>query len=418
MQLVEVGRVDLDAPIQRYLLWFRVADADASARITVRHLLNQTSGFPSTPASAGLAGGDMDDQAIERGVRSLAATSLSQPVGAIYQYSNWNYWTLGALVQVVAGQSYEAYLQQHVLEPLAMRRTYTSQAAARTDGLVTGHRFWFGVPLAAELTYSRKFVPSGGLISTSEDLAHYLIAQLNGGQYAGTSVLSAAGIAEQHRGAASTGEGDDYYGMGWVSTVVEGRPSVHHNGALPTGYGDLRLLPDDGWGIVVLSNANSQVALPRLDGLSLGIANMLAGEPPRPATESRGFEAITIAAITICALQVLLMIRFLMDLRSGRSRLHGRPRGARTLVWHVAVPLAVNLAWAGLLLVVLPSILGIPFGDIVFLFGDVGYLMAFSAGFALIWGVLRGVLAWRKLLRDRHVITDAVQSNPGRGSRA
>jgi CubicO group peptidase (beta-lactamase class C family) len=147
MQLVETEKVDLDALIQRYLPWFRVADADASARITVRHLLNQTSGFPTGPDNAGMVGGDMDGQALERGVRSLASASLSQPVGSTYQYSNWNYWTHGALGQAVSGQSYEAYLQQHVLDPLAMRRSYTSQAAARPEGLATAYRFWFGVPI-------------------------------------------------------------------------------------------------------------------------------------------------------------------------------------------------------------------------------------------------------------------------------
>jgi CubicO group peptidase (beta-lactamase class C family)/pimeloyl-ACP methyl ester carboxylesterase len=400
MQLVEAGRVDLDAPIQRYLPWFRVADADASARITVRHLLNQTSGFPTLPANAGMVGGGMDDQAIERGVRSLAGTSLSQPVGATYQYSNWNYWTLGALVQSVSGESYEAYLQQHVLEPLAMRRTYTSQAAARAESLTTGHRFWFGIPLAFDLTYSRSFVPSGGLISTSEDLAHYLIAQLNGGQYAGTSVLSAAGIGEQHRGAVRTGDGDDSYGMGWVSGVVDDRPIIHHNGTLPTGYGDLRLLPEDGWGIVVLSNANSHVALPRLDGLALGIASMLAGQQPRAATESRPFEAITIAAMAVCVLQLVLMLRFVPRLRRWQLQPQSRPRGVRSLAWHVGVPLVLNVAWAALLVVVVPSVVGLSFGDIVFLFGDLGYLLAFSAGAALVWGIVRAALALCALHTD------------------
>jgi hypothetical protein len=210
-------------------------------------------------------------------------------------------------------------------------------------------------------------------------------------------VLSAAGISQLRRGDVRTGEGDEYYGMGWVSGVVEGRPNVHHNGALPTGYGDLRLLPDERWGIVVLSNANSQVALPRLDGLSLGIARMLAGQQPRPATESRPFEVVMIAATLICALQLVLMIRFVARLRGWRSRPQSYPRGARSFAWHVGVPLVLNLAWAGLLVVVLPTIVGLPFGDIVFLFGDVGYLMAFSAGFALVWGIVRAVLAWRAL---------------------
>src|SRR6266516_4779552 len=52
MQLVEAGKLELDAPIQRYLPWFRVADPDASARITVRHLLNQTSGISTADGNA------------------------------------------------------------------------------------------------------------------------------------------------------------------------------------------------------------------------------------------------------------------------------------------------------------------------------------------------------------------------------
>src|SRR5262249_57837514 len=135
-------------------------------------------------------------------------------------------------------------------------------------------------------------------------------------------------------GEAQTGEGEENYGMGWVRGVVDGRPSVHHNGTVPTGYGDLRLLPEEGWGIVVLSNANSQVALPRLDGLSLGIASMLAGQQPRPLTESRLFEVLTIVATVICALQLGLMIRFVARLRSLRSRLQNRPRGARAVARH------------------------------------------------------------------------------------
>ena len=397
MQLVEAGKVDLDAPIQRYLPWFRVADADASARITVRHLLNQTSGFPTAPSSVGLVGGDMDDGAIERGVRSLAGASLSHAVGSTYEYSNWNYWTLGALVQAVSGQSYEAYLQQHVLDPLAMRRSYTSQAAARANGLATSHWFWFGVPVPADLTYSRRFVPSGGLISTSEDLAHYLVAQLNGGQYAGVSVLSAAGIAEQHRAAVSTGSADDYYAMGWETGIVDGVPIVHHDGTLPTGYADLVLLPTQGWGIVALSSANSRVALPRLGGVALGIASMLNERQPQAVTESRLFEALTVAALAIAMLQLVFMVRALARLRRWRAQPQSRPHGALAIGGQIAVPLALNLIWASVILMGLPRVMGVPLGDAVFLFTDVGYVLAGSAAFALVWGVLRSVLAWRAL---------------------
>jgi CubicO group peptidase (beta-lactamase class C family) len=391
MQLVEAGQVDLDAPIQRYLPWFRVADADASARITVRHLLNQTSGFPTNPASAGMVGGEVGDQALERGVRSLASVSLSKPVGSTYQYSNFNYRTLGMLVQAVSGQSYEQYLQQHVLDPLDMQRSYTSQAAARANGLATGHRFWFGVPVHVDLTYSGNLVASGGLMSTSEDLAHYLVAQLNGGQYGRTSVLSSAGIAEQHRGAVSTNEG--YYGMGWESSVIDGVPVVHHNGTLPNAYARLVLFPEQRTGIVVLANATSLVALPRLDALAIGVESMLGGRTPRPVTENRLFEGVAILSVAVVLFQILWLLRSVARMRQSARR----PRGRRGLAWHVAMPLALNLAWATLILVGLPLAFGLSLGDTVFIVGDVGYLLAGSAAVALMWGVLQAVLTWRGL---------------------
>ncbi len=67
MQLVEAGEIDLDAPVQRYIPWFRVADADASARITVRHLLNQTSRIPNKNGYFWLE--DSGPDALENGVR-------------------------------------------------------------------------------------------------------------------------------------------------------------------------------------------------------------------------------------------------------------------------------------------------------------------------------------------------------------
>jgi CubicO group peptidase (beta-lactamase class C family) len=397
MQLVEAGMVDLDAPVQRYIPWFRVADPDASARLTLRHLLNQTSGFPSFPASAGMVGGDMGEQAIERGVRALADVSLSRPVGSAYEYSNFNYFTLGMLVQAVSGQPYEEYLQQHVLGPLRMQRSYTSQADARPHGLATGYRFWFGVPMPADLTFSRKFAPSGGLISTTEDLAQYLVAQLNGGQYQGASVLSAAGIAEQHRPAISTGSSEAYYGMGWEVGSLDGMPVVHHNGTLANAYADLMLLPNQKLGVVVLANATGLSVLERLDGVARGVASMLSGRQPAAVTETRLFQALPFAGVVLVLVQIVALLHSVAVLRRWQARPESRPRGARMLIWHLWLPLAVNLGWASLILIAAPRFFGLPFAETVFILGDYAYVLAASALIALIWGVLRFWIAWRLL---------------------
>ena len=116
MQLVEAGKIELDAPVQRYLPWFHVADAAASAQITVRHLFNQTSGLPETAdADVGLlTSTDTSESVSEQTVRELRAVSLDRPVGAAFAYVNANYVTLGLIVQAVSGQTYESYIQEHV----------------------------------------------------------------------------------------------------------------------------------------------------------------------------------------------------------------------------------------------------------------------------------------------------------------
>lgn len=91
MQLVEAGRIELDAPVQTYLPWFRIADGSASETITVRQLLNQTSGLPRSIGQEQLSNTDLSDSAIENSVRALAEVDLIAPPGERYEYSNAKY---------------------------------------------------------------------------------------------------------------------------------------------------------------------------------------------------------------------------------------------------------------------------------------------------------------------------------------
>jgi CubicO group peptidase (beta-lactamase class C family) len=168
MQLVEAGKIELDAPIQRYLPTFHLADETAATHITVRHLLHQTTGL-STRTGRDQPSTTSDD-ALERRVRSFATAQLTEPVGTHYQYSGANYAILGLIVQAVAGQSYETYVQEQIFAPLDMRQSFTSQTAAQQHGMAIGYRYWFGVPVAANLPYNRASLPQGYLISSAEDI--------------------------------------------------------------------------------------------------------------------------------------------------------------------------------------------------------------------------------------------------------
>ncbi|HKY56050.1 MAG TPA: serine hydrolase domain-containing protein, partial [Anaerolineales bacterium] len=196
MQLVEAGQIELDAPVQTYLPWFRVADVKASETITVRQLLNQTSGLPRSIGQKQLAYTDLSDSAIENNVRALANVELSAPPGERYEYSNANYVTLGMIIQAVSGQSYETYIREHIFKPLDMKNSFTSKTEAQQVGLAVGYQKWFGIPVASpNLPFARGSLPAGQLNMSIEDFGHYLMAQLNDGIYEGVPVLSPTGIA-------------------------------------------------------------------------------------------------------------------------------------------------------------------------------------------------------------------------------
>lgn len=118
MQLVQEGKLELDAPVRRYLPWFRVADERASGQITVRHLLNQTGGLSTKTGRSFQGNGDPSDDALQTAVRKLSSAELTAPVGQKHQYSTINYSVLGLIVQTVTGRSYESYVQSNILDPL------------------------------------------------------------------------------------------------------------------------------------------------------------------------------------------------------------------------------------------------------------------------------------------------------------
>jgi CubicO group peptidase (beta-lactamase class C family) len=257
MQLVEAGEVELDAPVQRYLPWFRVADPKASAQITVRMLIEQTSGLPQLPTFVTWTWPNTPD-VLERHVRLMANTNLVFPPGQGFAYSNANYVTQGVIVQAVTGESYEDYIQQHIFTPLDMQHSYVSQDAAMQDGMAMGYRWWFGFPIPAILPYKRSNLPAGFAISSAEDMAHYLIAELNGGRYGDISVLSPEGIdlmqAEPPPGT---------YGLGWESVRIDGRRLINFDGATGNFQASVFIDPESKVGVFVAANAMSA-----LDGLS------------------------------------------------------------------------------------------------------------------------------------------------------
>jgi CubicO group peptidase (beta-lactamase class C family) len=399
MQLVEAGKVELDAPVQRYLPWFRVADEKASARITVRHLLNQTSGLSTKTGRSFQGDGDTSEGALEKAVRRLDSAELTAPVGETHQYSTINYSVLGLIVQTVTGRSYESYVQTEIFEPLKMRGSFTSEAAAVHHGLATGYHYWFGRPRAADLPYNRGLVPAGYLISSAEDMTHYLLAQLNGGRYRTASILSPPGIDELHQPAVSTPKSGTSYGMGWFVGPINGIPAIHHQGETFNFHANMVLVPQSRIGVVVLMNAQNSLDLffaDRMGTIAEGVTSLLEGREPSPPPSS--IVSFLVYAVLFCLLvvQALGIVRSAAALRKGRLA-SGR-LGPR---WHIGLSLVLNFAWATFVLVLVPRQLGLPLLVIAQGFPDLAYILLVSASVALVWGVVRTTWAYTVLRRLR-----------------
>lgn len=334
MQLSESGSLDLDAPVQRYLPWFRVADPGYSARITVRQLLNQTSGLPpSSPFDTAVT-------SVTQRVRDLATVSSLASPGQVWAYSNSNYDALGLVVEAVSGQSYGDYVEQHIFAPLDMNNTFASESQAQQHGLAVGHQWWFGLAVPVD-TYRADYVPDGYLVSSASDMSHYLIAQLQGGIYNGHRVLSQAGVDQMHTGVIETGRGGSY-GMGWVQDSYNGTTVISHDGDSLNMHSEMILVPALGWGVQVIINSDSIPVLMTapVEATARGVVSMLMGSAaPSSLSPMATYLAVDALALVIVAFQLWSLVR------ASRARV-SPVRGFTSLLRHVVLPFAWRLALA------------------------------------------------------------------------
>ena len=406
MQLIEAGKIKLDAPVQTYLPWFRVADSDASTLITVRQLLNQVSGLPRSIGQEQLANTDMSDSAIEDNVRALANVELSAPPGERYEYSNANYVVLGMIVQAVSGQSYETYIKEHIFQPLDMQNSFASKTEAEQDGLAVGYQKWFGIPVASpNLPFVRGSLPAGYLNMSIEDFGHYLIAQLNAGNYHGVSVLSPAGISTLHHPDVPMPGTTDFYAMAWEVQHFQDVEVIRHNGQVPGYTTDMFLVPEKNIAIAMVMNTYSPMLGIRVSRVPSSVLRMLLGQATIPGYE---FLYMRIIYALVMLTPVLHIIAVLVTLRRIRfwqrsTQLPTRMQVAR----YIALPFIWNAAIAYVLLVTLPTAFGANISTVILFQPDVGWVAVISGIFAIVWGLIStsiGVSMLRQTVKRPEIV--------------
>lgn len=379
MQLVEQGAVDLDAPASRYAPGYDVPD-----EVTVRSLLNQTSGFGAYDSLAEAADGE-----------------LGETFGA-FSYANANYDLLGRVVEGASGEDYARYLDEHVLEPLGMASTTADPARAEALGMVPGHRDWFGLPVADGFRHAQGDGawggPASGYVASSvRDMASYLRMYLNGGMGGdGARVLSADSVRRMFLDRVPDPEGDTYYGMGWTSfSWDDGELVLSHDGQVENYTASMCLLPERGIGIVALSDANDNAGGNiRFFDLVGGVVSVAIGGTGQPMDDAwtwawrQRVDVLYASALLLAVSPLLLTGRW-------RRRLSAACRGGvapivrarslrmllvRSVLLHVALPACI---------LALPFVWGVPWRDLLTFSPDVSTVLLASAGLLVVAGAVR-----------------------------
>lgn len=331
MTLVEDGRVDLDQPAHNYLPDFTLADPAHAERITVRHLLEQTSGIPE-----GTGVTDRFDPGRDPYGEALADLAGAEPFaepGREFEYASANYLVLGALVESVSGMPYEEYLREAVLDPLGMDTAVADAASA--GSVPDGHTFVFGQPVTIDAPFDPTGPSYGYLGGSVTDLAAFAAASLPGAE----GVVSADSLALMQSPAAAMNERIDY-GLGWK---IDGRnadlgtSTVWHTGGAPGYSAAIVMLPELGRAVVIAQNAYGHFQDGALVGTALGAARVAAGGAGEELEADWVYPAELAAIGALLVLGVSLVVRTVRRLRAG-----GASAGRRWLVWAAMAGWAVG----------------------------------------------------------------------------
>ncbi len=265
MQLVDEGLIELDQPLRTYLPEFVIADADAAAHITTRQLLCHRAGFEGdifTDTGRG-------DDCVEKFVAGLGDVPQLFPAGEMFSYNNAGFVVLGRLVEVLRGKSFDACLKDHLIGPLGLEFTATGPYDAIRYRAAVGHLQPNPEtpPTPAPVwALARSTVPAGAMLAMRPaDLLAFARMHLVGGVAAdGTRVLSAESVTAMQRREATLprlGILGDAWGLGWELFDWDGGPVIGHDGGTIGQNAFLRIVPDAGVAVAMLTNGGNTLAL-------------------------------------------------------------------------------------------------------------------------------------------------------------
>ncbi len=278
LQLVEQGKLELDAPVSRYLPEFRPRNPFGTP-VTLRHLMAHRSGLVREPPVGSYF--DPGEPTLARSIASLNETALVYAPGARTKYSNAGIAVVGYVLERVQGEPFAQALKHAVLDPLDMVHSGFETTTEIRKHLAKAHMWTVDGRVFQAPTFELGIAPAGSLYSTVTDLGRFLSALFAAGRGLNGPLLQPATLEQMWTPQFAEPEGKTRYGIGFRLDELDGHRSVGHDGAIYGFATSLRALPDDKLGVVVVTTKDAANGVTdRIAGYALQA--MLAVRQNRP----------------------------------------------------------------------------------------------------------------------------------------
>lgn len=283
LQLRDEGRLELDQPVTDLLPDFHPADPDAAATVTVRRLLNHTSGIDGDVFTDTGRG----DDCVSVYLSQVGDIAQNHPVGATWSYCNSGYVVLGALIERLTGQTWDQAIQERICQRLGLTHTTTLPEDTLRFRSAVGH---VGKPgedpqPTPVMLLPRALGPAGLINARVHDQLAFVRAHLAAVGDEGSPLLTAESAALMREHAADVPDpytlGAESWGLGWIRFDWDGRHLIGHDGSTLGQNAFLRVLPEEGVAVTLFTNGGRTREL--FQEVFTEVFTALAGVAPPPA---------------------------------------------------------------------------------------------------------------------------------------
>ncbi|RNC88522.1 MAG: class A beta-lactamase-related serine hydrolase [Allomuricauda sp.] len=331
LRLQEKGLLSIDDPVVKYLPWFEFQNTQVSNKISIKNLLNHTSGLSTEMGRIFFASHEKQEEVQLKITDLIKSVAVDQYPIERYDYSNLNYQLLGFIIEKVSGKEYNLVFKEEITEVFDLKNT----SSLLPKNLAQGYQpflYYSIIPITSR--YHKVDIPMGYINSNANDLSTYTRELMNAFNHDTTSIISHKIAAELFRSVDTT---QSKYALGWHTMTYKNCKIFSHGGLVQGFNSAIIIAPELEKSIVVLTNHYGESAIPA----SLGVLSLLLNKKPTQPSRTPYFLIRSLPFLVLLFI-VLFTLIFKKWLRNNRP--HGVTKKPIPNIL-AALGLLIGLSW-------------------------------------------------------------------------